>query len=370
MVTPMETLRKIQKHIPGVVAGAVFTALLTWFIAPAQAAPVQLKLATGVVCNGGQNADGSVDLHCTGLSAPQAPPTTTPPVTTPPVVTTPPATTTPPVTTPPATTPPPTGPVTDCGSHPGACGYPDATTAGAHGSLPAYTGALKFTTAGMSVHDVTITGCPVISAQNVTFTNVVIHCNAHQSYVVDTQGAADSGGVTTMNHVTVVCGPGMHGGTAFGDNFLVVKAADISGCENGGDADNVFTLTASYIHDMFLGDDVATDPHTDGIQVWPGASNIVFTGNTVLMTGANATFTSGFPAGTVAHLKVEGNLLVGGSYIVYCANNVGTLSNNRFGPTFLGTGYPAGYTSNCGSMTRAGNVADPTGLPIPASQLG
>jgi hypothetical protein len=253
--------------------------------------------------------------------------------------------------------------LTNCAAHPGACGFPDASTAGAHGSLTAYTGSLTFGTNGVTLENVIITGCPLITAQNVTFRNVVINCNSHQSYVVETEGNADLGGTTSMIHVTVVCGAGMHGGTAFGDEFLFVDAADISHCENGGDANNVFTLSNSYIHDMFKGDSTAPDPHTDGIQVWPSASHIVFEHNTVLMTDDNATFTSG-SGSPLANLFVDNNILVGGSFTVYCAHNVGTLQNNRWGPIFPGTGFPAGYTDGCEAMTKSGNVLDSTGQPI------
>ena len=218
-----------------------------------------------------------------------------------------------------------------------------------------------------------------MTARNVTFTNVVINCNSHQSYVMETAGAADTGGTTTVDHVTVVCGAGMHGGTAFGDERMTAKAVDISHCENGFDANEYFIVTDSYIHDMFKGDSTAPDPHTDGIQVWPATSTsgpILFNHNTVLMVNDNATFTSGSPNdptfghGIQAMLTIDGNLLDGGSFTVYCSGNKGSLSNNRFGPIFPGTGFPAGYTSGCSTMgSRSGNVADVSGALIPVGQL-
>ena len=221
-----------------------------------------------------------------------------------------------------------------------------------------------FNTTGQVLHDVSISGCPVISARNVIFRNVSIFCNARQSYMVETTGAADTGGLTIMEHVTMVCGPNVHGGTAFGDEFLVVTAADISHCENGGDANNVFTLQESYIHDMFKGDSTAPDPHTDGIQVWPGATNIKFLHNTVLMHDDNAAFTSGTPAPTQAHLAIERNLMDGGSYTVYCSNNVGTLKDNRFGALGPNHTAPWQHTDRCQNMTRSGNVLDTDNSPL------
>lgn len=249
-------------------------------------------------------------------------------------------------------------------AHPGACGFPDASTAGAHGTLSAYTGSLVFSTTGQILQNVSINGCPLITARNVIFRNVSVFCNSRQSYMVETEGAADTGGLTIMEHVTMVCGPNVHGGTAFGDEFLVVTAADISHCENGGDANNVFTLQESYIHDMFKGDSVAPDPHTDGIQVWPGATNIKFLHNTVLMHNDNAAFTSGSPGPTQAHLAIERNLMDGGSYTVYCSNNVGTLKDNRFGPLGPNHTAPWEHADSCQNMTRSGNVLDTDNSPL------
>ena len=207
-------------------------------------------------------------------------------------------------------------------------------------------------------------GCPQIRARNVVFNNVKVLCNSRQSYMIETQGVADTGGLTIMNHVTVICGANVHGGTAFGDEFLVVTAADVSHCENGGDANNVFTLQDSYIHDMFKGDSVAPDPHTDGIQVWPGATDIRFLHNTVLMHDDNAAFTSGSPSPTQAHLAIERNLMDGGSYTVYCSSNVGTLKDNRFGPLGPNHTAPWEHADQCQNMTRSGNILDTDGSPL------
>src|SRR6185369_3159844 len=93
-----------------------------------------------------------------------------------------------PTTTAPSPSPSPTttGPVlTGCVAHPGACGYPDAVSAGAHGTLAAYTGPTTITTAGTVIHDVSITTCLVVTAPNVTFRNVSIACTNPTPYVVD-----------------------------------------------------------------------------------------------------------------------------------------------------------------------------------------
>jgi len=279
-----------------------------------------------------------------------------------------------PTTTSPSPSPSPTttGPVlTGCVAHPGACGYPDAVSAGAHGTLAAYTGPLTISAAGTVVHDVTIAGCLLITGANTVLRNVVINCQT-PGYVVDTQGAAFISGETSFDHVTVVCPPAMHGGTAFGEQHLIAVAVDISHCENGFDADGDVSVTDSYIHDMFKGDSVAPAPHTDGIQVWPATSTsgpIVWRHNTVLMHDDNATFTSGSPNdptfghGIQSVLTIVNNLLDGGSYTVYCSGNTGSLTDNRFGPLGANHTAPWEHADSCGNMTSSGNIEDTTGLP-------
>jgi hypothetical protein len=279
----------------------------------------------------------------------------------------------------PATAPSTTGPTTPpatkaranrtgCVADPGACGFPTASTTGppAGVTLANYTGPSRITKAGTRIENVR-TGCLEIAAPDVTIHNAVIQCD-NSSYAVSTIGAADTTGMTTVDHVRLVCTG--HGGTAFGDNRMAISFVDISRCENGGDADATFSITDSYIHDMFHGDAVAPDPHTDGIQVWPGAPGIVFSRNTVLVRGDNAAFTAGRPeGGVVAHLTVEDNLFDGGSYTVYCADNAGSLSGNRFGPIGPNHTAPWGHVDRCATMTRTGNIEDATNQPIPASAL-
>jgi hypothetical protein len=179
--------------------------------------------------------------------------------------------------------------------------------------------------------------------------------------MVETAGS----GSLTIEHSQLICTG--HGNTAIGSQAINARWLDISHCENGFDANGNVAVRDSYIHNLFKGDSTNPDPHTDGIQVWPATATsgpIVWVHNTVLVKDDNAAFTSGAPNdptyghGIQSQLTIDGNLLDGGSYTVYCSNNKGSLSNNRWGPTFLGTGYPAGHTDRCGGMTRTGNVDD------------
>jgi hypothetical protein len=270
----------------------------------------------------------------------------------------------------PRATPGPTNTVhrTGCVADPGGCGFPDASTTGPRPgtALNRYTGPTKIVTAGTVIQNVTL-GCLEIDAANVTIRNAVIECD-NSSYAVLTGAVANTTGVTTVDHVRLVCTG--HGGTAFGDHRMAISFVDISHCENGGDADMNFSITESYIHDMFKGDSVIPEPHTDGIQVWPGAPNIVFSRNTVLVHDDNSAFTAGPPGGgPVAQLTIDDNLFDGGSYTAYCSSNAGSLSGNRFGPIGPNHTAPWGHTDSCATMTRTGNIEDATNQPISLSNL-
>ena len=268
-----------------------------------------------------------------------------------------------PTTTSPSPSPSPTttGPVlTGCVADPGVCGYPDAVSAGAHGTLAAYTGPTTITTAGTVIHDVAIASCLVVNAPNVVFRNVSIACNG-QPYVVDNgvvRGGTDAydTGVTSFDHVTLICTG--HGGTAIGEARIVAVAVDITACENGFDIDTDITLTDSYLHDLLLD----SSAHTDGVQVWPGGNNIVYRHNTVLAQGDTSAFITG---GSNAVYTIVDNLLDGGAYSVYCSGNHGVLTGNRFGPIGADHTAPWGHTTDCTAMTASGNIEDATGLPAP-----
>jgi hypothetical protein len=243
-------------------------------------------------------------------------------------------------------------------AHPGVCGYPDAASAGAHGTLAAYTGPTTITTAGAVIHDVSITSCLVVTAPNVTFRNVLIACNG-QPYLVDNGAIRDGAhaydtGVMSFDHVTLVCTG--NGGTAIGEARIAAVAVDISKCENGFDIDTNISLIDSYLHDLLLDGNA----HTDGVQLWPGANNITYRHNTVLAQGDTSAFITG---GNNANVVITGNLVDGGAYTIYCAGDIGVMSGNRFGPIGPNHTAPWGHTDNCGNMTSSDNIEDSTGQP-------
>lgn len=267
--------------------------------------------------------------------------------------------------------PSPTASPTNCLVHPGKCGYPDADTTGPEKgeTLYAYTGPEEITTNNLTISNVE-GGCLVINATNVTITNSVFRCDK-PDWAIAVIGSAESSGTTTISHVRVICTA--DGGTGIGSTRLAVSYVDMSGCENGFDSVGSTSVTYSYIHDLFLGNETVVEPHPDGMQVWPGSTGIVFSHNTVLMHEANAAFTSGFPEGSplvYGSFDIQYNLMDGGNYTVYCSNNHGTLSHNRYGAL---PGWNAGHTAiippydhktDCGNMTSTGELNDVTGTAL------
>lgn len=283
------------------------------------------------------------------------------------VTSTPPPSPSPTPTTPspsPTPSPTPTGPLTNCAAAPGACGFPDATSTGAHGTLATYTGPSTITTPGLTIHDVSITKCLVVTAPNVSFRNVRIACNG-QPYLVDNGTVRDGAhaydvGQMAFDHVTLICTGGA--GTAIGEARVIAIAVDISGCENGFDLDTFLDVEDSYIHDMAHGGSL----HTDGAQIWPGATNILVRHNSILMCCLdNSTLTIGHDGETPVTASIVSNLLVGGNFIVYCHFGSGELTSNRWGSLHSTDGNaPFGYTADCDGLTRSGNVLDATGAPL------
>ncbi len=263
--------------------------------------------------------------------------------------------------------------LTNCAAHPGACGFPDAASTGAHGTLAPYTGPLRITTAGTVIADVTINGCVRVDAINVTFRNVRIACGPGPGFYLLDNGVVRGGndaydvGTTTLDHVTFDCLGS--GATAVGEARITATALDIGGgCENGFDIDRQVSVTDSYIHNLTQSGSF----DSDGIQVWPGAGNVVWRHNTVLTCcGDNSAMITGRPDGThpQINLTIDNNLMTGGNYTVYCQGNTGSLTNNRFGPLASSGATPFGYTSECAGLARSGNVLDTTGALIPLSQL-
>jgi hypothetical protein len=280
------------------------------------------------------------------------PPTTTPPVTTrpptsaPPTTTVPPTTTRPPVTTtttvppttPPVTTPPPTtsppAQTNNCMPVPHLCGFPDTTNTGTHGTLTALNSNVILSVPGEVLENRDVHGCITVKAANVVIRNVRVSCGGNYVIAINAGTGSDpwfAPNANTLiqdveiNHMGTVDGKGIafegyhanrvyyhNGADCFHvqRNILVENSYCVIGLDGGGDA----FCTMS-------------DAHWDGIQSDEG-DVIVLRHNTIRnpckQTSAILMSTNTLPIG---HVTIEGNLMAGGGWTVYCGTGEG-------GPTF------------------------------------
>lgn len=119
-------------------------------------------------------------------------------------------------------------------------------------------------------------------------------------------------------------------GTCVTGRNLDIRRTDISGCENGLDADSYVTITDSYVHDLY--NSAHRDPHTDALQSGVGAhlvlehnvfygftSGCTFPDDSGSCNGTSAINIGGQPdLATVRDTLVRRNLLAGGAYTLYC----------------------------------------------------
>jgi hypothetical protein len=155
-------------------------------------------------------------------------------------------------------------------------------------------------------------------------------------------------------------------GNAFGSSDLSLLRVEISRCENGLNVAGRVNVIDSWIHDM---NGSSGGAHTDGAQFNQGASDITFRHNTINVgpqNGATSAIIMWDEGGAQnARVSIDGNLMAGGTYTLYCGregivDNV-RITNNRFGT------YEYGYANACDSgEIWFGNVADATGASISA----
>jgi hypothetical protein len=242
------------------------------------------------------------------------------------------------------TTPPPEPPSGD---------FPDAASTGPTGPLTVHSGDLTITSAGAVVENKDIRGCVMVKAAGVVIRNSRVAGDCF--YLINTYQVP--GDWLRVEDVDLVC---TDGGTAIGEERLTALRVDISGCENGFDINGQALIQDSYIHGM-LQEGTAGDPHSDGAQLVPGATDVTFRHNHFDMT-LMATSSIISPSGTNAthDVLVENNLLMGGGYSLYCnqdgAGDNYRVINNRFSTKYSPTGGRAAPWTECGDEIVVGNV--------------
>ncbi len=268
---------------------------------------------------------------------------------------------------PPASSSQPQGGVhSSCAPYPS---FPDASCTGPTGPLKPYTGPMSISQHGQVIQDVEIrTDHIKVDADNVKFRN----CRIIYTGVLDaspTLVEANSHTGILFDHCEIdgqdKVARGIHGG-----DYFTVRNCNIHDTGNGVEADANFTVTESYIWNIYT--PKGQDWHSDGVQGWGDAKNVTVDHNTILLTGdetgAVNMVGTGDPSYSQSNILVQHNLLAGGGYTIYLgastSTNVRAIDNElstRYSPKV--GGYNIWYPDFMKTIVRTGNVIQETGAP-------
>ncbi|HXR42990.1 MAG TPA: hypothetical protein VN738_11330 [Acidothermaceae bacterium] len=255
--------------------------------------------------------------------------------------------------------------VTGCLARLAACGYPDATNTGAHGTLTPHAGKLVTTADGQIVENLDIAGCLQIVNKNVTVRNVKVEGGC--TYSLDTSKAT---GPTTISDVTVIGSSGQAATVVLREG--TATRLDVSGGNDGvkiwGSGAVVFS--DSYVHNLTR----TTGSHDDAVQVQSGGDVALQHLTLLPFDGTdpmNSCLQIGALTGNLASLTMAASICDGGNYSVL-ANSTGVGSTVTAGPIVIsgnrfGTDYRYGTHAHLGpplNTTWSGNVDDATGNPL------
>ena len=178
-----------------------------------------------------------------------------------------------------------------CVSQPQSCplpAYPDASCTGVPAGVTLTpSGSVTVNTAGTVINALDVSGNIVVNAPNVTIRNTRIRSNS--MWMIDNNSTGLVVEDSEVINRPVAGQPNCHNG--IGSNNFTIRRSEITGCENAAnfDGDNI-VFEDNYVHDL---DNVGpsyvwgdTGPHTDGIQMAPGADNIVVRHNSIDPMGA------------------------------------------------------------------------------------
>jgi hypothetical protein len=245
--------------------------------------------------------------------------------------------------------------------------YPSADCTGvpAGTSLNVHDGDLEVVTANTVIDGLDIRGCVRVNAPGVVIRRTRITCPGSG---VASFADAYSGQGVVLEDVEISC-ESVNGSSAVGDYNFTVRRANIHSCENGFDVDGRVTIEHSYIHDL-IAFDPASDPHSDGAQITPVGRDINIVHNTIYAgDGTSAIISPTVSSGVVTNVVIEGNLMAGGAYTLYCqqdgSGNNYHVVNNHFSTRFYPSVGAFGAWTDCGDETRvSGNVIHETGEPV------
>ncbi len=273
----------------------------------------------------------------------------------------------------------------NCAALPSACGYPDATNAGAKGTLkkvPAELtsgpgwhwdsrGWLSVDTQGAVLENVEVDSVDVV-ASNVTVRNVLVHSPNGMFGV----------GVRHANNVTIADST-IRGGST-GANRLMVAVKDIYGDSQNLQVlrNNIYWVSTgvqidqgliqdNYIHDMGYAD----GDHINGTTSNGGTTSLTIRHNTIFNQISQTDAISLFQDfGNQANRVIDNNLVAGGGYTIYGGDGTKgdshdiKITNNRFSKMYFANGGYwgplAAFDSSGANNSFTGNYWDETLTPV------
>jgi hypothetical protein len=225
---------------------------------------------------------------------------------------------------------------------------------------------MTISTANAIVDSKDIRGCVEVTATGVIIRKSKITCTT-RLYAVDTIDVA--GTWLTIQDSEISCGYRLST-HAIGEEQITVLRNNIYGCENGFDVNKNMAIQDNYIHDLYQGNG-SDDPHTDGIQMWNTATNVIIQHNRIYANNGTSAIIS--PSQGTLGTIIRDNLFAGGAYTLYCRQNGPggqQVVNNRFSTIFYPRSGAGGPWTECEDEALVtGNVYHETGQPLPGQTM-
>lgn len=250
--------------------------------------------------------------------------------------------------------------VATAGSASAAVSFPSASTAGAKGTLAAYTGPTTIRNNGTVIDGKQINGQLTVSAANVTIKNSRITSSS-------TYGILAWGKNLTVVDSTVNGKAGMVSIAGYSDQGggdIHLTRVDASGAPDlvrmGSDGS---TVQDSYFHDV-CGPATCKGAHNDTVGLLPGTQGVKIIHNTILNAQSH---TSAVEIGDTRSGQSSGelrdNLIAGGGYRIYAMSASGgrgfAVTGNQFSTRYFARGGYWGLVTDWktgGGNSRSGNV--------------
>ena len=228
------------------------------------------------------------------------------------------------------------------------CGFPDASSTGPSGSL-APSGSITTSFAGQVIENLDISGEVRVQHDDVTIRNVRIRSQGgHAIYIL--------GNRDLVVEDCELDGQGRNATSAIAEHNYTMRRCEVHGFGEGPRINGNVVLEDNFIHGFV--NFVAQGAHQDCIQATSGW-NIVIRGNTCVIDvdGANAAIY--FATSSGGNVLIEGNLIGGGTYALYCGDDLYsgvTVRDNHFTTQVWPNGGWAGPTAYCAQANKSGNV--------------